>query len=229
MQDSKAHWLSIRERLDQFDVRLGRATAQAYVKDPRMISFIASRYKFVSKMLTGVDVALEIGCGDAFGAPLVAQAVERLICTDIDEEMIADNKVRSSNFRNIHFEYHDFRAHRFPETVRALYLVDVIEHVFPNEEPAFMQNVVATLRSDGFVLIGTPNASAEQYASAHSREGHVNTKTQAALRELGERFFQNVFMFSMNDEVVHTGFAPMAHYLWMLGVSPRADVAAISD
>lgn len=28
-----------------------------------------------------------------------------------------------------------------------------------------------------------------------------------------QRYFHNVFMFSMNDEVVHTGFHPMAHYL----------------
>ena len=58
MQDSKAHWLSIRSKLDDFDVHLGRATAQGYVHDPRMICFIASRYKFVSKMLTDVELAL---------------------------------------------------------------------------------------------------------------------------------------------------------------------------
>ena len=33
-----------------------------------------------------------------------------------------------------------------------------------------------------------------------------------------QRYFHNVFLFSMNDEVVHTGFYPMAHYLIALGV-----------
>ena len=28
-----------------------------------------------------------------------------------------------------------------------------------------------------------------------------------------EGYFNNVFIFSMNDEVVHTGFFPMAQYL----------------
>ena len=32
------------------------------------------------------------------------------------------------------------------------------------------------------------------------------------------RHFENVFLFSMNDEVVHTGFHPMAHYLFTLCV-----------
>ena len=37
-----------------------------------------------------------------------------------------------------------------------------------------------------------------------------------------QQFFHNVFIFSMNDEVVHTGYAPMAHYLLALGCTLRA-------
>jgi 2-polyprenyl-3-methyl-5-hydroxy-6-metoxy-1,4-benzoquinol methylase len=220
-EDSKSLWLSIRTNLDNFNVSLGRATAQAYVKDPRMLSFITSRYKFASKMLAGADVAIEIGCGDAFGAPIVAQSVKRLICTDIDEETIGQNRVRCEPFKNIEFHYHDFRAKPYPERARAVYLVDVIEHIYVKEEPAFMGNLVSSLTADGFVLMGTPNKNAEQYASEHSRAGHVNLKTQQMLREMLSQYFQNVFMFSMNDEVVHTGYGPMAHYIWGLGVGPR--------
>jgi hypothetical protein len=57
----------------------------------------------------------------------------------------------------------------------------------------------------------------QPYASPLSKEGHVNCKTMPDLKALMQRFFHNVFMFSMNDEVVHTGFYPMAHYL--LGVA----------
>lgn len=222
MQDSQAHWLSIRTKLDEFDVRLGRATAQGYVHDPRMISFIASRYKFVSKILADVDVALEVGCGDAFGGPLVAQTVKRLICTDIDPETIEGNRDRCKFFKNMEFAFHDFRASAYPERASAVYLVDVIEHIFPSEEPTFMKNLVASLSDNGFILVGTPNDTAQKFASTHSQAGHVNTKTHEALRDLGRAHFRNVFMFSMNDEVVHTGFGPMAHYLWMLGVGPLA-------
>jgi 2-polyprenyl-3-methyl-5-hydroxy-6-metoxy-1,4-benzoquinol methylase len=219
--DSKALWLSIRTKLENFDISFGPATAQAYVNDPRMLSFIASRYKFASKLLTGSDVAIEIGCGDAFGAPIVAQSVKRLICTDIDEEMLGQNRARCAPFKNIEFRYHDFRAGAFPEKARSIYLVDVIEHIFAEEESRFLANIVKTLTPDGFVLMGTPNKNAEQYASQHSREGHVNLKTQQTLRDLLSQYFQNVFMFSMNDEVVHTGYGPMAHYIWGLGVGPR--------
>ena len=221
VDDSKELWLSIRKNLDDFKVQFGRATAQAYVNDPRMISFIAARYKFASKMLAGADTVIEVGCGDAFGGPIVAQSVKRLICTDIDEETIAANRSRCAVFKNIEFHYHDFRAEPFRERARAIYLVDVIEHIFASEEPTFLRNLVQSMTPDGFILMGTPNANAEQYASAHSREGHVNLKTQVALRELLAEYFQNVFMFSMNDEVVHTGYGPMAHYIWGLGVGPK--------
>lgn len=223
MKDSKALWLSIETKLEDFDVRFGRQTAQAYIHDPRRLAFIASRYKFASKMMDGVESALEIGCGDAFGAPIVAQAVKRLICTDVDESTVESNAERCAPFKNIEFRYFDFRERPFPEKVRAIYLVDVIEHIYAEEEPQFMRNIVGSLTSDGFVLMGTPNITADQYASVHSREGHVNLKSHASLKALALAYFQSAFMFGMNDEVVHTGFAPMANYIWVLGVTPRHD------
>ena len=66
-----------------------------------------------------------------------------------------------------------------------------------------------------------PNKTAEQYASEWSRKAHVNLKTFDGLRDLGLAYFHNVFMFGMNDEVVHTGYGPMCHYLWALCVGPR--------
>jgi 2-polyprenyl-3-methyl-5-hydroxy-6-metoxy-1,4-benzoquinol methylase len=219
--DSKVHWLSgVRDKLESFDIRLGAATAQAYVNDPRMIAFIAARYKFAAKMLAGVRLAIEVGCGDAFGAPIVAQSVRRLICTDIDRETIAENEKRCRMFRNLSFEYFDFRS-QWHGPADAIYLIDVIEHIFPHEQDVFMHNLEQSLEEDGIMLIGTPNKTAEPYASKHSRAGHVNLKTHEDLYRLLERRFARVFMFGMSDEVVHTGFAPMAQYLWAMGVGRR--------
>jgi len=54
-----------------------------------------------------------------------------------------------------------------------------------------------------------------------SLAGHINLKSAATLRESLARRFTNVFIFSMNDEVVHTGFTPMAHYLFALCTGVR--------
>jgi hypothetical protein len=57
----------------------------------------------------------------------------------------------------------------------------------------------------------------------------MNWKSGKALRALMERFFHNVFLFSMNDEAVHTGITPMAQYLIAIGCSPRESVAPVKS
>ena len=39
-------------------------------------------------------------------------------------------------------------------------------------------------------------------------------------KEMREHFW-HVFMFAAHDEVIHTGFLPLAHYLISVGVSPK--------
>ena len=66
--------------------------------------------------------------------------------------------------------------------------------------------------------MGTPNVTANQYASEGSKEGHINLLSHKRMGDLMSKYFKNVFMFSMNDEMVHTGYGPMAHYLIGMGV-----------
>jgi len=51
-----------------------------------------------------------------------------------------------------------------------------------------------------------------------SKIGHINLYSYDRLRSFMEKYFYHVFMFSMNDEVVHTGFGAMAHYIFAVGV-----------
>lgn len=48
---------------------------------------------------------------------------------------------------------------------------------------------------------------------------HVNLFSAERLRDTLRDYFENVFLFGMNDEIVHTGFYPMSHYLFALGVN----------
>lgn len=220
-EDSKELWHSIDEQIECDPVELGRYTSDDYINNAKHIAFVASRYKFVAKMLAGKNTVLEIGCGDGFGAPFVASEVERLVCADINVPLLKDIEDRLTFLKNTTCEYFDFREKSYTEKVDAFYLVDVIEHIFPDEEGVFMSNLSGSLTDQGVALIGTPNKSAEQYASEWSRQGHINLKTHDTLRELGLKHFENVFSFGMNDEVVHTGYGPMCHFLWILCVTPR--------
>jgi hypothetical protein len=61
-----------------------------------------------------------------------------------------------------------------------------------------------------------PSLESQPYASRLSKEGHVNCKSQPALKETMQRHFHNVYMFCMNDEVLHIGYHKMANYILAL-------------
>ena len=99
----------------------------------------------------------------------------------------------------------------------AVYSLDVLEHIPNNKEETFIENICKSLKGDGICIIGTPNISASAHASSGSAGSHINLQSGESLRTLLSIYFENVFIFSMNDEVVHTGFTPMSHYLFGIG------------
>ena len=192
---------------------LGLVSNQLYHDDPRHIAFLLSRYKFVSKMLSGYGSVLEVGCGDAFGSRLVQQEVNSLTAVDFDPVFVADVNERMSADWPIECFVHDMTSGPVPGgPFDAAYSLDVLEHVPADKEHAFLGNLVRSISPQGPVILGMPSLNSQEYASPPSKEGHINCKDGRALRELLQGYFCNVFLFSMNDEVVHTGFLPMAHY-----------------
>lgn len=199
---------------------LGLVGSAVLLDDPRRLTFLLSRYKFVAKMFDGLASAVEIGCGDATGTPIVRQTVPYVLATDIDPVFIADARARNIHSRPIDFEIHDFLASPLASKFPAAYALDVLEHIEPADEDRFLSNICQSLVSEGVAIMGMPSLESQIYASQASKEGHVNCKTGADLKLTMKRHFKHVFLFSMNDEVVHTGFTPMAHYLLALGVDP---------
>ena len=100
-------------------------------------------------------------------------------------------------------------------------MLDVLEHINPEHEGAFLRNLSDSMVPGAAVIVGVPSIQSQDYASPASREGHVNCKDGPGLKEVMSEYFENVFIFSMNDEVVHTGFAPMAHYLLALACGEK--------
>lgn len=80
----------------------------------------------------------------------------------------------------------------------------------------FLTNIVDCIDENGVLIIGTPSLQSQKYASPPSLEGHINCKDHTMLKALLSQYFHSVFLFSMNDEVVHTGFYPLAHYFLAL-------------
>lgn len=201
---------------------LGLMTNQAWQDDPKHLLFTLSRYKFVAKMLEGASYVLEVGCADAFGTRIVVQSVKKLTAIDFDPVFVKDVVERINPCWPFECKTHDMLAGPLDGTFDGAYALDVIEHIQPHEEARFVTNIVNSLSEHGVLLLGTPSLQSQIHASPPSKAGHVNCKDAPALKTLLSRYFHNVFIFSMNDEVVHTGYHPMAHYLFGLAATKRA-------
>lgn len=211
--------------LDQLErVQLGSMSSGTWQIDPKRLVFTLARYKFVAKMLHGRSRVLEVGCGDGWASRIVLQNVNELVLSDFDPKFISEVNSRNHSFDGRHIEtlvLDPLQSLPPKRTYDGIYALDVLEHIHPRYEDQFMTSICAGLVDFGTVIIGMPSLESQKYASAASIAGHVNCKSQEDFRQLMEKYFETVFMFSMSDEVVHTGFGPMANYLLGLGVQSR--------
>lgn len=180
---------------------MGWMIADGWKRDPKRLAFTAARYKFVAKMLEGSQHVLEVGAGDGWISRIVEQHVGYLTLTDVKGN---DNVIQ-----------HDFLERPLYLPFTGGYALDVLEHIFSHKEDTFLDNIKQSV--NGPVIIGMPSAESQVYASELSKAGHVNCKTKEELRQTMKRHWQHVFMFSMCDETLHTGF--MANYWLALAVS----------
>lgn len=196
--------------------KIGLMNSAVWHEDPKRLVFTLSRYKFVAKMLTGKNRVAEIGCGDGFGARIVKQEVGQLTITDYDSYFIKRFEDIASEEYPISAVEHNILEGPLGQKFDAIYSLDVLEHIPINHEDVFVRNIINSLGSNGIIILGMPSIESQTYASPASKEGHINCKTGKDLKLFLEKYFHNVLLFSMNDEVVHTGFEKMAHYLFVI-------------
>ncbi len=203
--------------------QLGPWTTHIMRTDPKHIGFILARYKFVAKMLSGKQKVLEVGCGDAFGTRIVLQEVGFINAIDFEPLVLEDARKRflKEGITNCEFSVLNIIEQTIEQKFDAAYSLDVIEHIEKEKEHKYFENICNSLTPDGVFIMGTPNITASKYASVASIEGHINLKSASEMKKTMSEYFSNVFVFSMNDEVVHTGYFPMAHYLFAVGAGVK--------
>lgn len=193
--------------------KLGLMINESWNQDPKRTLFTLARYKFVAKMLAGRQSVLEVGCADAFGTRLVQQTVKKVTAVDFDPVFIDDVQSRLDPGWPMECFVHDLLTGPVPGIFDAVYSLDVLEHIHPDNEKRFIANMINSLDDNGVIIAGVPSLESQTYASPQSKAGHVNCKSGNTLKSVFMEHFHNVFIFSMNDETVHTGFYPMSHYL----------------
>ena len=178
-------------------------------------------------MFADFDTVLEIGCADAFCSRIVAQAVKNLTVTDFDPIFIED--AQNKKIKKIPYEcyVHNILDASLDLNFNGVFALDVLEHISRDEEKTFMQNLTKSMHFNGSAIIGMPSLNSQKYASTASKDGHVNCKSFEEFKSLCKEYFYNVFIFSMNDEVVHTGFHQMANYFLAIGCNLKNDKESI--
>ena len=198
-------------------VTLGRMTGAACEWNPPWLLRNLAHYHFVAQEIAGAAKVAEIGCGDAFGARIVRQTVGHLHLYDFDSVW------RDDAIKIAPFTVHDIVADgRLYPAYDAIYALDVLEHIAPEDEPKAMRNICHSLKTGGVFIAGCPSLESQAYATDIAKAGHVNCRTGADFRRDMLRYFEAAHPFSMNDGTLLPGFSPMSWYLIMLCSHPRS-------
>ncbi len=200
--------------LDKKKVTLGSYSSYDWTNDPKHLIFSLSRYKFVSKMLSGKRKVLEIGAGDGFKSRVVDTEVKKLDLCDVTSS--SKDQFKASQFNKNYYFIHDFTKHKLEKKYDAIYALDVIEHIKKSQCTKFISNIKNSIKNRGILIIGCPSQSSQKYASKYSKKFHVNCFDKDRLQNYLSVFFKNVFTFGMNDEVLHTGYDKMCHYVFAI-------------
>ena len=217
--DELKKWNVFKKKIGEEQIILGPYFSYQLRNTPRRILFALSHYKFAAKMIGEGKQVLEIGCSEGVGTVLLAEFAKRVVALDIDEGAIME-ATRNFASEKVEFLCGDILENTIGNFDAAVSF-DVIEHIYPENEERFLEAISRNLTRTGICIIGTPNQTSDCYANEITRMGHVNLYTWDRLKDSMSCYFEQVFIFSANDEIVHTGFYPMANYLIGVGVGKK--------
>lgn len=222
MNRTKKVWEKVSKMNIPRNFTLGPIYAESLLKDPKHLAFTLSRYKFAAKMMKKCKHIIEVGCGEGIGTFMFLSDTSAIVTgIDFDNSQIAYANQHVLPYARDRLTFICQNLVSTPYSGNhgdGLVGIDVIEHIHPSEEKQFLQNCVACLDPEGTALFGTPNKYADKYASDRSKHGHINLFDAERLTATLDEHFKHVFLFSMNDEMVHTGYNKLAHYLIALCV-----------
>lgn len=198
------------------NIVLGPHSSYQYNNSRRHLIFTASRYKFAMKMIGSIyepneKKILDLGCSDGFGTYYAAEYAKLVVGVDFDEEAIEFAK---ENYQgsNMEFRQEDFLGRKYGE-FDGIVSFDVIEHIYPENVEIYMRTVMANLCRGGVFIVGTPSIETQQYSKENVTGAHVNVYKGEDFYAMLKQHFYNVFLFTQNDEIIHTGHLRMANYL----------------
>jgi hypothetical protein len=177
------------------------------------------------------DVA-EYGCASPAGTRLILQQSRKMTLFDPRPLVVGDLQWRFQDDWRFEARLHDIISTPLPRQADSAFCVDFLQYISRDEEDDFVRNLRDSLSRDSdFLLIGSPSYGAgagnppdapqADGLTAARGEAKIYRRTGAELKALMERFFQNVFLFSMVDGAAQPGIQPNAQHVFALSCGKK--------
>lgn len=188
-----------------------------FMKSPMMFGIKLARYKFSAKMLSCQDIVLDLGCGNGYGAFFFSHFAKRVFGVDIaiDAKKLSAKWARE-NIEFLNGDINDLPPAVLSQAFDSIVSLDVIEHLPKENGVAMVRQSRDILNERGLLILGAPSTHSRKYRSQQSKDQHLYEYDPEELREICEKFFPRTLLFTMNDEMVHTGFSKLAWYFFIL-------------
>lgn len=109
-------------------------------------------YQRLATHCVGRDV-LEAGCGEGYGADLIADSARRVVAVDYDEATVAHVRTRYPRVEVLHANLAELPL---PDaSMEVVVNFQVIEHLW--DQPQFVKECARVLRPSGLLMMSTPN------------------------------------------------------------------------
>jgi len=216
------HQVLWKQNIEKYEPITLPAEYAHYIQDNTLQLLVRlARYKFVAKHLKKTDRVFEIGSGVGVGAQFLAQHCAFVKGIEFkDDEIARANAVKRRS--NVEFVQGDFFDMDEKEKFDAIINLDVIEHMPENIGEKLIAKTTRHLEKNGMMIIGTPSIYSFPYQGPQSKAAHIKCYDQEELLKIVNRYYGRTLAFSMNDEMVHTGFSKLAWYYFIVAFYPMS-------
>lgn len=190
-------------------------------------SSVLKAHELAAKLLAGRQDVGIFGFDEADAASLAAYNVRRMAIYDSNPTTIGGQR-RAAGPPLPRIQFHDMLGSPLPRVHDSICSLRTLGYVPRTEEDAYIEHLADSLaRNSDILILGCPSNGALEESAAGGgdpllglvsntptgRRRYYYARTGAQLKAQAQRFFENVFMFSIVDDEVQPGTVSSADYV----------------
>jgi len=166
------------------------------------------RYLFATRFVRDKAV-LDVACGEGYGSNLLAGSAAAVVGVDIDPEAV---RHASASYPRDNLTFRRGAAEDIPipeqHSFDVVVSFETLEHLSPESQRRFAQEIKRLLRPGGLLLISTPNRAIYSERNQHQNPFHQHELTRPEFSRFLTQYFRHVQVLSQR---VYPG-----SYIWNL-------------